>query len=63
MQKFRLGGRIHKYPSCAAKHTPNTTDCAGVGSLLEQLDEFAFKTQLLDQNVHLCKKKKGGGEG
>lgn len=33
------------------KHTPT-------GCPLEQLDEFTFKTQLLDQNAHLCKKNK-----
>lgn len=57
---IQAGEGIHKVPSCAAKLTPNTADCPGVGPAVEQLGEFAFKTQLLDQNAHLCKKKGGG---
>lgn len=57
---IQAGEGIHKVPSCAAKLTPNTAGCPGVGPAVEQLGEFAFKTQLLDQNAHLCKKKGGG---
>lgn len=54
-------GRNTQISLLCCKTCPKRCWLSWCESPLEQLDEFTFKTQLLDQNAHLCKKKKKWG--